>query len=32
MVEYYHDKGFRVALKQIDVIDNRFAVFQVVEE
>lgn len=32
MVEYYHDKGFNVALKQIDVIDNRFAVFQVVEE
>lgn len=32
MVEYYHDKGFSVALKQIDVIDNRFAVFQVVEE
>lgn len=32
MVEYYHDKGFSVALKQIDVIDSRFAVFQVVEE
>ena len=32
MVEYYHDKEFSVALKQIDVIDNRFAVFQVVEE
>lgn len=32
MVEYYHDKGFNVAFKQIDVIDNRFAVFQVVEE
>ncbi|MBD5444185.1 MAG: hypothetical protein HDR29_01400, partial [Lachnospiraceae bacterium] len=32
MVEYYQDKGFNVALKQIDVIDSRFAVFQVVEE
>ncbi len=32
MVEYYHDKGFSVALKQIDVIDSRFAVFHVVEE
>lgn len=32
MVEYYHDKGFSAALKQIDVIDNRFAVFKVVEE
>ncbi|MDE6664094.1 MAG: hypothetical protein K2K46_12255 [Lachnospiraceae bacterium] len=32
MVEYYQDKGFSAALKQIDVIDNRFAVFQVVEE
>ncbi|MBD5521032.1 MAG: hypothetical protein HDR03_07360 [Lachnospiraceae bacterium] len=32
MVEYYHDKGFSVDLKQIDVIDSRFAVFQVVEE
>lgn len=32
MVEYYQDKDFSAALKQIDVIDSRFAVFQVVEE
>lgn len=32
LVEYYQDKGFAVSLRQIDLIADRYAVYQVVEE
>lgn len=32
LIEYYQDKGYEVSLRQIDLIADRYAVYQVVEE